>query len=87
MSTTNPDFILLLKEFIDHKGKLTRREFAYRVGANEGNVNLYFKNGLVPRCDTLVRICLSFDINAHWLLTGEGPRLRPVAGRRLNPAI
>mgnify|MGYP001825856250 CR=1 FL=1 len=87
MTSRNPDFSRRLHEFIDQRGRLTRREFADRVGANEGNVNLYFKNGVVPRWDTLVRICLSFGINAHWLLTGEGTRRRPVAGRRLNPAI
>ena len=87
MTSRDPNFSRRLQEFIDQRGKLTRREFADRVGASEGNVNLYFKNGVVPRWDTLVRICLSFGINAHWLLTGDGPRRRPVVGRQLNPAI
>ena len=38
----------------------------------------------MPRLNTLVRICQVYNINAHWLLTGEGPKHRPAVNKEVR---
>ena len=51
-------------------------ELAKIIGISHGSLS-DIKNGkTLPRADTLEKIVRNTDINAHWLLTGEGPMLR-----------
>ena len=72
------DFSYRLMEFVNWwLGNLSMREFANRAGVHRNSAETYFKDGSMPRLHTLVRICQMYTINAHWLLTGEGPKHRP----------
>lgn len=64
-----------IEEYRLHKGYKVV-ELATIIGISHGSLS-DIKNGKTePRADTLEKICRNTDINAHWLLTGEGPMLR-----------
>ena len=54
------------------RGELTQKNFALRLGVHEGTIQLY-EGGNIPKGDILLRINRKFNINIHWLLTGQGP--------------
>lgn len=45
--------------------------FAKSIGVTEANIRSYI-NGVQPKADTLEKIVTSYDVNAKWLLSGEG---------------
>lgn len=51
-------------------------QFAANIGVNEANLRGYIQRGIVPKCDVIEKIVKYYDIDANWLLTGEGSMLR-----------
>lgn len=51
---------------------LTQKDFAKKISASPGNVNEWIKGRSEPGAMMLRRISEIFDIDANWLLTGEG---------------
>ncbi len=49
--------------------------FAQKLGVSEANIRGYIKN-VVPKADILEKIVTSYDINAAWLLSGNGEMLK-----------
>ena len=45
--------------------------FAQKLGVSEANIRGYIKN-VVPKADVLEKIVTSYDVNAEWLLSGNG---------------
>lgn len=56
--------------------KLTQKEFAESVGMAENTVCL-IENGKRKISEKTIHIiCRTFDINLHWLVTGEGEKYK-----------
>ena len=47
-------------------------QFASEIETNEANLRGYTQRGIIPKCDVIEKIVKHYDVNAHWLLTGEG---------------
>ncbi len=58
---------LLVKKYGEGKNTV----FASKLGVSEGNIRGYLK-GIMPKADILEKIVKTYDINARWLLLGEG---------------
>ncbi len=57
---------------IRKENKMTQVEFGEKIGV-KGNTITNYENGLRNPTDAVVlSICREFDINEHWLRTGEG---------------
>lgn len=67
-----------IKHLVDVLADSKNTVFAQKLGISEANVRGYIK-GVVPKTDVLEKIVRNYDINAHWLLTGEGEMLRDAA--------
>ena len=57
---------------------LTQQEFADRIGVSRGALANYEVNRNEPIDAVITLICREFNINEHWLRTGEGEMTRPV---------
>lgn len=57
---------------------LTQQEFADRIGVSRGALANYEVNRNEPIDAVISLICREFNINEHWLRTGEGEMTRPV---------
>lgn len=55
--------------------------FAAKLGINEANVRSYLR-GTQPKADILEKIVITYEVNAHWLLTGYGE----VMAQNVQPA-
>lgn len=51
---------------------LTQQEFAEKIGIKQNTVAQYEMGRNVPIDSVISLICLKFDINEHWLRTGQG---------------
>lgn len=60
--------------------------FAAKLGINEANVRSYIR-GTLPKADILEKIVITYEINAHWLLTGYGQMLEPNEQPAPNPFV
>ncbi len=60
--------------------------FATKLGINEANVRSYIR-GTLPKADVLEKIVITYEINAHWLLTGYGQMLEPNEQPAPNPFV
>lgn len=58
------------------RGNMTQKDFALEIGVHKMTLGKYETGKVVPGGDVLARIIKKTDIEAHWLLTGEGPMLR-----------
>lgn len=54
------------------RGKLTRQEFAKRIGVGKTSVQNYEVKDLVPKGEVLLKLRNEFHVDIEWLLTGEG---------------
>ena len=54
------------------KINLPQREFAERLNLTRNFVSLLENGDRVPSDRTIMDICREFDVNEHWLRTGEG---------------
>lgn len=53
-------------------GSLTYRALAESTGQHPETVRRYMQ-GQAPSAEFLSALCFKFDVNAQWLLTGQGP--------------
>lgn len=60
-----------IKILVDIISKGNTSDFARQIGVNEANIRKYIQ-GSTPKADTLEKIVKKFDVNASWLLIGEG---------------
>ena len=51
----------------------TQEKFAERIGAKKTTISGYESGRREPSEQTILCIVREFDINEHWLRTGEGP--------------
>lgn len=58
---------------------LTQQKFADELGLKQNTVATYEMNKTVPSDRTVMDICLKFNINKQWLLTGEGEMKKKVS--------
>lgn len=75
-----------LKSIIDTT-KATKQRIAEVGGITPQTITSYLKDGSLPSQKTLANWVQEYGLNAHWLLTGEGPMLKSSQGwsiRRLN---
>lgn len=59
----------------------TQAQFGEMIKVKPSTVTGYEKDDSIPQPSTIELICERFDINEHWLLTGEGP-IHPVRERK-----
>lgn len=57
--------------------RLERDEFAGRIGRSERTVQRWELENAMPKGEELARIAKEFNVNIHWLLTGEGRSFFP----------
>lgn len=57
---------------------LTQEKFAAKLGLSQNFVWMLEKGSRVPSARTISDICREFNVNEHWLRTGEGKMLLPV---------
>lgn len=57
---------------------LTQQKFADALGLKQNTVATYEMGKTVPSDRTITDICREFNINEHWLRTGEGEMMMPV---------
>lgn len=60
--------------------------FAAKLGINEANIRSYIR-GTLPKADVLEKIVITYEINAHWLLTGYGQMFEPNEQPAPNPFV
>ena len=60
-----------IKEIRKSKG-LTQSEFGAQIGVKGTTITNYESGGRTPSDAIIVSICREFDVNEHWLRTGEG---------------
>ena len=61
--------------------KLTQQEFADRLGIRRGTIANYELGRNEPIDAVITLICREFNVNEHWLRTGEGEMFRPQTER------
>ena len=57
---------------------LTQAEFATRIGINRGTLANYEVGRNIPIDSIILSICREFNVNEHWLRTGEGDMFEPL---------
>ena len=57
---------------------MTQQEFADRLGIKRGTIANYELGRNEPIDAVITLICREFNINEHWLRTGEGEMMKPV---------
>jgi transcriptional regulator with XRE-family HTH domain len=50
---------------------VTQQEFAHRVGVSQNHLSTMERGKVEIGAEILLRICLEFNKNLEWLLTGE----------------
>jgi len=69
--TTETDMPERIKQLRQREG-LTQQEMGSRVGKSQQAWGRYEKGRSTPSVDVLRKIVNEFEVNTHWLLTGEG---------------
>jgi transcriptional regulator with XRE-family HTH domain len=70
-----------LKEYQKIKRIRTITSFSEIIGISQGSLSDIENEKTFPSADTLKKIVKNTDINAHWLLTGEGSPLSEIKGK------
>jgi transcriptional regulator with XRE-family HTH domain len=70
-----------LKEYRRIKRIRTSTSFSEIIGISQGSLSDIENEKTFPSADTLKKIIKNTDINAHWLLTGEGSISREIKGK------
>ena len=60
------------------RGSVSQDEFSKRLGVSKAAVGAYERNAQMPGSTFIIAICVCYNIEPRWLLTGVGP-LRPGA--------
>lgn len=58
-----------------------RRDIEHMAGASSPTVSDWFHKGAVPDAVTIGRLCRGLRVNAHWVITGQGPKSPPGEGK------
>jgi transcriptional regulator with XRE-family HTH domain len=53
---------------------MSRETFAAKIGISPRTVQRWELDGFLPKGDDLEKIASVFNINIHWLVTGQGPK-------------
>lgn len=61
------------------KYNLTQEKFAEKIGLTRNFVWMIEKGERVPSDRTIADICREFQVDEHWLRTGEGQMQRPMS--------
>lgn len=61
------------------KYNLTQEKFAEKIGLTRNFVWMIEKGERVPSDRTIADICREFQVDEHWLRTGEGEMQRPMS--------
>lgn len=70
-----------LKEYRKIKKIHTITSFSELIGISQGSLSDIENEKTFPSADTFQKIIKNTDINAHWLLTGEGSIVRENEGK------
>ena len=57
---------------IREKQGLNQKEFAEKLGTTQGNISKYEKGELDIKTDIQRKLAENFQVNIHWLVTGQG---------------
>ena len=60
---------------------MTQAEFSSEIGVKQGTVAGYETGSRVPLDISIQSICTRFNVDEHWLRTGEGEMFRPQTER------
>ena len=74
-------------KYIRTSMKLNQADFSRRIDVTQGNLSRYEQGKQEPSLATVEKALCVFGINAHWLLTGEGPMFQgeePQLSQRLD---
>jgi transcriptional regulator with XRE-family HTH domain len=74
-----------VKEYRKIKRIRTSTSFSEMIGISQGSLSDIENEKTFPSADTLKKIIHNTDINAHWLLTGEGSISREINGEEEEP--
>ena len=58
--------------YIRRNAKLNQEDFAKKLGLTKNYISLVETGNRVPSDRTIKDICREFNVNEHWLRTGEG---------------
>lgn len=61
------------------KNNLTQEKFAEKIGLTRNFVWMIEKGERVPSDRTIADICREFQVDEHWMRTGEGQMQRPMS--------
>lgn len=60
------------QRLVDLRGKMSRKDFAERLGIHHQTIYEYEKNRKIPTYETIKKISLRLNINPDWLNSGVG---------------
>lgn len=58
--------------------KLTQEKFSKKLGLARNTIATYETNVRTPMDSIIISICREFNVNEHWLRTGEGEMFVPI---------
>lgn len=58
---------------------LTQQKFADQIGTTQNNIASYEIGRREPSAAAINNICKTFNVNEHWLRTGEGEMFQPLS--------
>lgn len=61
------------QRLVELRGKMSRKDFAERLGIHHQTIYEYEKNRKTPTYETIKKISLRLNINPDWLNSGVGP--------------
>lgn len=64
--------------------KLTQTQFGERIGIKQNTIAAYESGIRIPSEAAIVSICREFNVNRHWLETGEGEMFNLESDRANN---
>lgn len=79
-SGINKRLIHVISQAVERDG-LTRRDIEHMAEASSPTVSDWFHKGAVPDAITIDKLCRGLHVNAHWVITGQGPKSPPGEGR------
>lgn len=79
-SEINKRLMQVILHAIERDGR-TRRDIEHMAEASSPTVSDWFHKGAVPDATTIAKLARGLHVNAHWLLTGQGPKAPPGEGR------
>ena len=69
------DVLMRMQDIIDLVADGQIAKLSKLTGIKDGTIRNWFNRNGAIQDEYIRRVCLKTGFNAHWLLTGEGPRL------------